>query len=57
MNLDGKIKRLKLKKVYSPIYRFLGRNAELTVFKKSVLYKQVLKPVYGFISESNIEVI
>jgi hypothetical protein len=49
---------------FRKMYWLLGRNSELSIYNKLILYKQVLRPVWsygiqlwGWASNSNIQVI
>jgi uncharacterized protein YeeX (DUF496 family) len=72
MTLDAKLrwkehnkeKRDRLNIKFRKMYWFLGRNSELSVHNKIILYKQIMRPVWnygiqlrGCPSESNIQMI
>jgi hypothetical protein len=69
MTLDTKLrlkehikkKRDELNIKFRKMYWLLGRNSELSIYNKRILYKQVLRPVWsyglGYASDSNIQVI
>jgi hypothetical protein len=59
-----KMKRDELNIKFRKMYWLLGRNSELSIYIKLILYKQVLRPVWGYgiqlwgcASDSNIQVI
>jgi hypothetical protein len=59
-----KMKRDELNIKFRKMYWLLGRNYELSIYNKLILYKQVLRPVqsygiqlWGCASHSNIQVI
>jgi hypothetical protein len=50
--------------IFRAMYWLLGRNSELSIYNKLILYKQILRPVWscgvqlwGCASDSNIQVI